>query len=616
MRLRLLRPAVLACLLLTGARLSAAETLSNLRSAAACEARLKKDLSYLASDELEGRGVSTRGIGLAADYVAAEFRAAGLKPAGKGGSYFQPFTMPGAVLQRPATLELTGPEGQVLELTAGKQFEPMGVSGSGEVRAPVVFVGYGITSKQPDIDDYAGLDVEGKVVIVLRDTPRTDVKDAFNRMWRSKYRSLTEKMTNAQAHKAAAVLFVNDRDTARDGDDLLTFPFSASGGSLLELPDLPALHVRRDVVEKMLGTSLEAVERDIDRDLKPRSCELTGWTAKADVAVWRARNALKLKNVVGVVEGSGKLANETIVIGAHYDHVGYGGTYSLSSSKKMAIHHGADDNGSGTTALLELARRFGAQQGREGRRLLFIAFSGEESGLLGSEAYCKDPLYPLKETAAMINLDMVGRLRKHPDKDKDLVLVEGSGTAKTFNALLDDLAQKHDFVMTKKASGFGPSDHASFDDKNVPVIFYWTGDHDDYHRPGDTADKINYPGMRKVVELAEDTVARLASVAPRPEYVEIPAPKMARSYGGGPRLGIRPSYSDDGEGVVLGGVSDDGPAYKAGLKKGDRIIEMAGKRVKNLTGYMELLYTQKAGSTIDVTVIRDKEKKVIKVTLE
>jgi hypothetical protein len=572
--------------------------------------------SYLASDELEGRGITTRGINLAADYVAAEFKKAGLRPAGNDGSYFLPFKWAGAVLLEPATLSLRGPEGQTIQPQAGRQFEPMGVSGSGQVSAPAVFVGYGITSKEPEIDDYAGLDVTGKVVVVLRDTPRADDRFAFNRFWRGKYRSLTEKMNNAKAHHAAAVLFVNDRDTARDGDDLLNFGFTAAGRDLLALPDLPALHVRRALVEKMLGQPLEGLERDIDRDLRPRSRELTGWTVKLDVSVWRARNALRLKNVAGVLDGSGPLAGETIVVGAHYDHVGYGGPYSQANLKKMAIHHGADDNGSGTTALLELARRFAAVPHREGRRLLFIAFSAEESGLIGSEAYCKDPVIPLADTAAMVNLDMVGRLRPDAAKKKDHVLVEGSGTARTFDALLDALARKHDVVMTKQASGFGPSDHAPFDEHKVPVLFYWTGYHDDYHRPGDTADKINLAGMRKVVDLAEDTVGQLAAVSPRPEHVEVPHSRGVSPSANGPTLGIRPDYGDDGEGVLVGGVTDDRPAAKAGLMAGDRIVEIAGKPVKNLTGYMEVMHTQKPGDTIDVTVMRASQKKVFKVKLE
>lgn len=623
MRFRLPRPAVLACVLLTGARLCAAETIAEFRSPAASEARLKKDITYLASDELEGRGVTTKGIDLAADYIAAEFKKAGLKPGGKDGSYFQPFTMAGAVLEKPATLKLVGPNGREIELKAGEHFQPMGISGSGRVSAPVVFVGYGITAKKPDIDEYAGLDVAGKVVVVLRDTFRADNKYALDRVWRARYGSLTEKMTNAaREHKAAAVLFVNDRDTARDGDDLVNFGYHAAGGQVLRLPDVPALHVRRSVIEEMLGARLEDVERDIDRDLKPHSAALPGWTAGLEVGVKRDKEALKLKNVVGVLEGAGKLADQTVVIGAHYDHVGYGGSASMSGSKKMAIHHGADDNGSGTTTVLELARRFGQAPRREGRRLVFMTFSAEESGLFGSQAYCKDPLFPLSDTVAMVNLDMVGRLRPEAAPwwraaaAKDKVLIEGSGTAKEFNALLDGLARKHDFVFSKKADGTGPSDHDSFYNKKVPVIFYWTGYHDEYHRPSDTSDKINVAGMRRIADLSEDTINHLATVPERPEYVKVATLGPVSPGAGAPTLGIRPDYGDDGDGVLLGGVAEGRAAEKAGLKEGDRIVEIAGKPVKNLTGYVELMRTHKSGDTIEVTVIRGKEKKVFKVKLE
>jgi hypothetical protein len=615
MRLRLLRSAVLACLLLAGARLGAAETPANIQPAAASEARLRRDITYLASDELEGRGITTRGINLAADYIAAEFKKAGLKPGGPDGSYFEPFSMAGAVLMEPSTLKLQGPGGLKIELKPGTRFETQGVSGSGQVSGGVVFVGYGITSKDPAIDEYADVNVTNKVVVILRDTFRADNKFARNANWHRKFGSLSEKMNNAAAHKAAAILLVNDRDTAKDGDDLLNFGYYAGVGSqLLRLPEIPVLQVRRDVIEQMLGEKLEDVERDIDRDLKPRSRALTGWTASADVSVWRAKNALKLKNVVGVLEGSGPLADETIILGAHYDHVGYGGANSLAGLKKMAIHHGADDNGSGTTSILELARRFGAMPHREGRRLVFMTFSAEESGLIGSEAYCKDPLFPLEKTAAMINLDMVGRLVNDKDSGKGRLTVYGTGTAKTFDALIESLNRKYDFQLKKVPTGLGPSDQMTFYEKKVPVFFFFTNDHTDYHRPSDTSDKINVPGMRRVVELTEDLAAQLAT-APRPEFVQVAGPKMAGGSSG-PRLGIRPDYTDDKEGVLLSGVTDGAPAAKAGLKEGDRIVEIAGQPVKSLEGYMAVMAGQKPGSTIDVGVVRGQEKKLIKVTLD
>jgi hypothetical protein len=598
---------------LTGARLGAAEAISEQRSPAAVEERLRKDVTYLASPQLEGRGITTQGINVAADYVADEFKKAGLAPGGKNGSYFQPFAMPGAALNKPARLTLQGPKGQQIELRAGEHFQPMGLSHSGKLTAPVVFAGYGVTSpKDPAVDEYDGLDVEGKVVVVLRDTFRADNRHALGSNWRRRYGSLTEKMKNAEAHKAAAILFVNDRDTAADGDDLLTFGFTAAAPSPHKLP---AFHVRRAVVERLLGEDLAQLERDIDRDLRPRSRELPGWTASLEADVTHGKEVIPLKNVVGVLEGSGKLANQTVVIGAHYDHVGYGGSASLSGSKKMAVHHGADDNASGTSMLLELARRFAQVPKREGRRLVFLAFSAEESGLIGSEYYAKNPLFPMEQTVAMVNMDMVGRLDKDKTTGRERLTVYGTGTAKTFEELIDSLNKKHDFQLKKVASGMGPSDQMSFYTRKVPVFFFFTNDHPDYHRPSDTADKINVPGMRRVADLVEEVTAHLAAVPEPPEYVKVTGPAMA-GMGDAPRLGVRPDYGDDGEGVLLSGVNEGTPAEKAGLKEGDRILELGGKPVKGLEGYMVLMRTFKKGDTIDITALRGGKKVALKAKLE
>ncbi len=509
----------------------------------------------------------------------------------------------------------------------------------------------------------------------------------------------TRKIANAEKHHAAGVLIVNDADAAHDGDDLLDFNYTAFGRSTAKVP---VCHVRRRVLERMLpggADALTAVEKDINRERKPHSRELTGWTIGVDVRLHRGK--IDVKNVVGVLDGSGPLADETIVVGAHYDHLGYGGVSSLAGLKKMAIHHGADDNASGTTTMLELARRFAALPKRQGRRLVFLAFSGEELGLFGSAYYCKHPLYPLKDTAAMFNLDMVGRLRTDKVSGKPKVLTEGSGTAKPFRELLDDLARKYDFKMVNKPSGMGPSDHASFCGQDVPVLFLWTDYHDDYHRPSDTADKINIAGMRRIADLSQDAIATLTHMD-RPAYIKVktasarpsngprlgimpgdgggkgvrieeavadePAAKaglkkddlivslagkpvrslqdllailknqkagdtievgivrddrpmtvsvkLESPYANMPRLGIRPSYSDEGEGVLLEGVTDDLPAARAGLKKEDRIVRIAGKPVKDLEDYMEILGGQKKGSTIEVGIIRDGKTMTVRVKLE
>lgn len=578
------------------------------------EGRLQRDVTFLASAECEGRGPMTRGIDLAADYVAAEFKKSGLKPGLPDGSYFQPFTIPSGILEGTPRLVLQGPAGQLIELRQGVHFQPFGMAGAGKLSAPAAFAGYGITGgKESNYDDYRDLDATGKVVIILRDTPRAGAKEkevVFEASRRRQLASFTEKLANAEKHKAAAVLFVNDAEAARNGDELLDFNYTALARTTNKLP---AFHIRRAVLELMLrplGLELADLERDIDRDLKPRSLDLRGWTVDLDLSVKRGQ--APLKNIVGVLDGAGPLAGETVVVGAHYDHLGYGSASSLANLKKMAIHHGADDNGSGTTGLLELARRFASMPGRQGRRLLFVAFSGEELGLLGSEHYCKNPLIPLKDTAAMFNLDMIGRLRPDQETKKDKLLIEGSGSATSFNELLDTLNRKYDFKMVKKASGAGPSDHASFYSKKIPVLFFWTDYHSDYHRPSDTADKINVAGMRKVVDLSEEVVIALATMPKRPEFVVI---KGGSAMSRGPRLGVQADEDAKGDGVVIGEMEPGAPADKAGLRKGDRIVALAGKPIKDFKSLVAEMANQRPETTIEVGIQRDGKPMTIKVAL-
>jgi hypothetical protein len=584
----------------------------------AVEERMRKDITFLASDECEGRGVTTKGINLAADYIAKEFKKAGLKPGGPDGSYFQPFKIPGrGQLGAQNQLVLKGPLGQEIRLKLGEHFQVMGLSGSGQVSGPVVFAGYGITAKNVPYDDYAPVDVAGKVVVILRREPRAaDEQNAFEKDPAGPHNALDRKLVNGDLQKAAAILFVNDRDLSSRGDVLMSF---RNTGWIRDVAEAPAVHVRREVVDAMLqsslGTCLKELEEDIDRDLRPRSALLKGWTADVQVSV--KRDITPAKNVIGVLEGSGPLAKETVVIGAHYDHLGYGGAGSLARGSK-AIHHGADDNGSGSTAVMELARRFGQMPNRQGRRLVFMTFSGEELGLLGSAYYCSHPLFPLKDTVAMVNLDMVGRLRPDKDTNRDSLEVHGTGTAKGFSELIDELNQKFNFKLIKQAGGIGPSDHASFYQKKIPVFFFFTGTHPDYHRPSDTSDKINVPGMRRVTDLAEAVIARLASTSERPQYVLVRQPARIRSGGprGGPRLGIMPDYNDDKEGLLISSVVPEGPAAKAGLKDGDRIVEVAGKPVKNIQVYMVLMRDQKRDQPIEVTVLRGGKKINLKVKPE
>ncbi|MFO0877555.1 MAG: M28 family peptidase [Gemmataceae bacterium] len=569
------------------------------------EARMRKDATFLASPQCEGRGPTTAGLLRAGDYLAAEFQRIGLKPGNKG-SYFQPFTITGAV----GTLRLAGPLKQSIELVQGRQFLPLGYDQPGQAAGDLVFAGYGLRLTNPAYDDYAGLDVKGKIVVLLRDTPRATTPDRSKELISAG--SISAKLVLAHKLGAVGVLLVNDAETAEESDGLLDFSFTTimPGGGPKRVP---AAAIKRAVLESMLpaGRTLTSIERDIDRELKPISMPLTGWTA--ELKVERVPTAIPLRNIVGVLEGAGPLARETIVIGAHYDHLGYGSPSSLFRGKKRAIHHGADDNASGTSALLELARRYAAQPQRQGRRLVFIAFSGEELGLFGSAHYCKQPLFPLEETAAMFNLDMVGRLTKEKETGLDRVLTEGHGTASGFKELIDNQAKKHGFTLKSQASGIGPSDHASFTSKRVPVLFVWTGTHPDYHKPSDTVDKLNFAGMRRIVAMSEEIVNHFTTME-RPKFIEVKGTAMGRPSSG-PRLGIRPGYSD-AEGVEVEGVTPGSVAEKGGIKEGDRIVSIAGNPVKNINTYMQTMGLQKKGNTIEVQVVRGKQTVKLKVTLE
>ena len=375
------------------------------------EARLRSDLLYLASDECEGRGISTKGIGLAAEYVARQFQKAGLKPGGPDGTYFQPFSLATAAKPGNNSLTLRGPQGQVIELESGKHFSVTLLGGAGKVDAPVVFAGYGITADEPKYDDYAGLDVSGKIVIVFAGTPRRgqrfgDVFGAAADGRPSPHGTLRVKLENALAHKAAAVLVVNTQPPPRFGDPLPRPSYTIRDG---EPVALPALHLRRDWAERMLavtGLSLVEVEKEIDATLKPHSAVLPGWSCRIETGVSHTKVAVK--NIIGVLDGAGPLAKEIVVVGAHYDHIGMGNDnrlfsivggvagpgapggvgFPVAETAGSTIHYGADDNASGTIALLELARHFAANRGRTGRRLVFIAFTAEESGLIGSRDHC------------------------------------------------------------------------------------------------------------------------------------------------------------------------------------------------------------------------------------
>jgi Peptidase family M28/PA domain/PDZ domain len=594
--------------------------------------RMKKDIFFLAGEECEGRGTETKGFIKAGQYVADSFKASGLKPAGTDG-YFQPFTINTAPrLEGTNRLKFTAPDGEKYEVAFNKEFRPTAFTGTGKASGELVFVGYGITAKKLDIDgktldydDYAGIDVAGKIVVMMRRTPQAEAKkNPFEKDASAQYAALATKVALANEKKAAGIIFVNDATYAKDADALIDFRGSNSPVKI------PVLSAKRAVLEKMLASQdkkLEDIEKAIDKDLKPQPLVLKGWKMESEVSV--TKNGIGVRNVVAVSEGHGPLAEETIVIGAHYDHLGYGEPGSLmGAAGKGKLHYGADDNGSGTTGLLEMARRFGSIKNREGRRIVFIAFAGEERGLFGSIHYCKEPTFPLDKTVFMLNMDMIGRVTEVEDKDdgnkkKGRLVVYGTGTAEGLDDFVIAQNKKFDFKMLKLPGGTGPSDHDSFYRKKIPVLFFFTGTHKDYHRPTDTPDKINLEGIQKVVALGEECLKHF-STCEKPKYLvtkggwsdpteEPAAARPARPAM--PKLGIMPgNYESTEGGVLVEDLTPGGAAEKAGVKPKDVVIEIAGKPIKDIEAYMKAMAGQKAGVEMEIVVIRGEKKVKIKVT--
>ncbi|MCP4251707.1 MAG: M20/M25/M40 family metallo-hydrolase [bacterium] len=567
---------------------------------------------YLASDELGGRDVGTPGIERAAQYIADQFAACGVEPGGVDGTYFQPFEVDlGAKLSPDGHLTVTGWDPERPPVIK-EDFTPFTWSNNDAFDGEVVFVGYGLEDPDREYDDYAGLDVHGKVVLMLRREP-TSWSSGFGNY--SRLARFDNKVGTAKEHGAAAVLIANQTPDEDDEDRLMPF-FSRGMGNY----GLPALHVTRAWADELLEAggldSLESLQDRLDADETEHcSAPLEGIRLAGQAGL--SHSSAETRNVLGLIRGRGPLADEYVVIGAHYDHVGRQARRSFFGRRGDAepeIHNGADDNASGTAGVIELGRALAdaARQGRLRRSVLLIAFSGEEKGLLGSRHFVKEPTVDLDSMVACLNMDMIGRM----DPDSDILSVYGTGTAEEFRDLLRRAADETGLVLEESEPSSGRSDDAAFVAVDIPAIHVFSGMHADYHRPGDDPEKINEEDTARVVQLIYDVAWDINQADRRPTYVQTSG---FASIGRSKRvvMGVYPGMGDDatGAGLLIERVVPDGPAAKAGLKGGDRIIGIGGQEVGGMDGYMEAIRSKKAGDEVEVVVTREAEELTLTVKL-
>ncbi|MFQ5491490.1 MAG: M20/M25/M40 family metallo-hydrolase, partial [Phycisphaerae bacterium] len=564
-------------------------------------------IEFLASDEIGGRGVGTPGIARSAKYIADQFSAAGIEPAGEEGTFFARVDIPMGVETTDQTrlaLEGAGLEGVEVD----EDYRPFAWSSDEAFDGELAFVGYGLVNADRSYDDYAGIDVRGKVVLMLRrEPPAFGAGGGFSAL-----AHFDHKVEEAVEHGASAVLIVNRKPTSGGSDRL--FPLFGPGQDY----GLPAFHITRALAETLLDRarldSLDELQEKLDADT-PEQCSTLMPNLRASGQAGLERRVEASKNVVGMIRGKGRNADEFVAIGAHYDHLGTSVPQSMFGNPdraKRQVHNGADDNASGTAALIELGKALSRWPGLN-RSVLLIAFTGEELGLHGSRRFVEQPTVGLDKIVALLNVDMIGRM----PEGSNLVSVYGTGTAEHFDELIERCASDVGLKTNPHRAGSGRSDDASFYSEGIPAVHFFTGLHDDYHRPTDDTEKINEADAVRVVEMMYLMARELIDKDQAPTYRYVAG---RASLGGAvvrAVMGIWPDISDEGAsaGILVGRTAPNGPAEKAGVQAGDRIIRLDGRAIDDLAGYLSVTGDKKPGDVVELVVDRQGKQITMQVTL-
>ena len=574
-------------------------------------ADLQAQTAWLADPAREGRATGSDGAKSAAAWLADHFKKAGLKPFGD--DYFQPFdfTAGERVLPEKCRLAITG--ATALDGALDKDFRPLPFSDNGDAEGEVVFAGYGLSvpedGKNGRYNSYDGLDVKDKIVLLLRYVPES--VEPPRRAQLNRYSGLRYKAMMARERGAKAVLVVTGPNSPNAGELLpLTNDGSNTGSGIV------AASITAAVAEALLGPSgkkLKALQTALDSENPHAESGFVLPKTKVRIATGVEHIRKADRNVIGYLPPTGG-SDEYILVGAHYDHLGRGTGSSLQrAGEEGNVHPGADDNASGTAAILELAAALAAAPRDQPRRgLIFALWSGEEIGLIGSASFAEKPPVPLTNIAAYVNFDMVGRLRENK------LTLQGVGSSKVWRKLIEKRNVAAGFALTLQDDPYLPTDTTSLYPKRIPVLNFFTGSHDDYHRPTDTADKLNLDGLERITQFARQIVLDLATAPARPDLARVERSDTGtgsrdtlRAY-----LGSIPDYSTEIKGVKLSGVRAGSPAEKGGLKSGDVIVEFGSQKIANIYDYTYALDAVKIGTPVKVTVLRDGQRVEVTVTPE
>ena len=564
------------------------------------EKEIMRHIQYLSHEDRKGRKPGTRESRDVIAYLIKEFKSNGIKPGAKNQSYTQSFDIEtGIELGESNFLTINDDS-----LEINKDYIPLWFSANKTESSSAIFAGYGFNINEESIqwNDYENIDVKNKWVIVFRKSPEADNVHSIFR----EHSSFHKKMLVARDNGAVGIIFVSQVE------DTTLFPLKYISG--YKNDGIPAIHISNEIANKLfkpLGWTQEMLQETMNRSMESVNFEIPNLTIEASVELKLTKD--RAANVIGILKsGNRKYREELIVIGAHFDHLGLGGERSGSRQvDTLAVHPGADDNASGVSGLLEIAQKVSSFKSKLKRSIVFIAFDAEETGLLGSKFFIENPPFPLEQVTTMINLDMIGRMKE------STFTVGGVGTSLIFEPLLDSLSLNRGFTVNKTMAGFGPSDHASFYAMDIPVLFFFTGVHSDYHTPKDTWDLINVEGEKRILNYIYDLVIKLSKNNNRPLFKES-GPKSSSMSNGVQfkvSLGIMPSYAGTGDGLEIDGISrKDGPAFKAGMKKGDIIKFIDGKPVNDIYEYMERLSNLEKGMSVPIKIMRNGKLITLSVT--